>query len=100
MIDKNTFGKNKADICLAEDLQRDKNERQTKSVGKLIKLLDSKLKVLQKIDNKQGRTYFARIMQEKCYEMADGIASIKSERTRSFLRNSIKGKVNDCIKRA
>ena len=100
MIDKNTFGKNKADICLAEDLQRDKNERQTKSVGKLIKLLDSKLKVLNTIESKQGRIYFARIMQEKCYEMADNLKSIKSERTRSFLRNSIKGKVNDCIKQS
>lgn len=94
-IDKYSYGREAADIAVAENLGRDKNPMQIAKVGKIYNFIGTKLKAVRDIKNKDHRFYFADLLKDICYKQADELTCIRDEKTRSFLRNSINCKINN-----
>jgi hypothetical protein len=95
----NTFGKNKADICLVEELIISNDDKERKFVSKTLARLSKNLKPLNYISDKCNLQTICDLLKEKEMNIARESDLIKSDKVRSFLLNSINGKVNDVLRK-
>lgn len=93
MINKNTFGKRKSDICLSEELERMNNPKITKKMSGLFRSMDILLK-----DTYSSTDHISVILKEY-YILRLEQLGIDDEKIVSYAKNSINARINDWRKR-
>ena len=90
-IDKNTFGKSKAEETLAKILEDKEVPRLTAYVSRLLERLTEHLKNIQIKDSTKGtRLYLYKILKQAIFAQIDTTASLNQNQIEtSYLKNAV-----------
>ena len=94
-MDIYTFGKNKADVCLVEELIVSNNKKELKTVSKTLLTLSNYLNLLEKCGENKALQSLTGLIKKEFIRRVMENNQISSPKVRSYLINSINGKVND-----